>query len=306
MYSDIAESISTEAYEIETLMGQINSIPISDGWYGSASVNLSGEFTKALESLSEQLTQVHTFAGLLIKLDEYKSGKERYESLKNYYYSIPNTKENSATKSSIASEANSLSSKLSTLRKEIVSGLNSIGGVESSGGTDFNVNLNTNTNASGLDITNPTYDGRVLSPSMGRSANGPQAEETWYDLDMGYVTERMSTVYGIPIETWVDPNTGVKMCKKQGDDTAYVMVAADVHNVWGGNDRNPNATYSMGDVVLTSWGPGMIVDYCGEAVQYREQGKNNRFDIATAWGSGYYQQGQSAANAANSKDNEEE
>jgi hypothetical protein len=151
-------------------------------------------------------------------------------------------------------------------------------------------------------VTNPNYDGIVLSPSKGRSPNGPQAEETWYDLPMGYVVERMETVYGQPIETWVDRDTGLKMCRPVGEeDKAYVMVAADVHNVWGGKDLNPDATYSMGDIVLTSWGEGMVVDYCGEAVQYREQGKSNRFDIATAWWSGYYDKGMEAAEAANSQ-----
>jgi hypothetical protein len=85
-----------------------------------------------------------------------------------------------------------------------------------------------------------------------------------------------------------------------GDGTAYVMVAADAESVWGeGNDVNPNSTYHMGDIVQTSWGPGMVVDYCGLAVQKRENGQENHFDIATAWESGYYDIGQQAANKRN-------
>ena len=305
MYSEIASSICEASYDLETAITSINAIPISSGWFGSASANLSDKLTTTLEAINKQLSKVISFSQTLNKLDEYKTKKEKRVSLIETYNNIPNTKANKQRKSILASEINSLKTDIMTLRKEIVSELNSISSVD---GGNIDINLDTLTitdtatqTASGLEITNPTYDGKVLTPSKGRSANGPQAEETWYDLNMNYVTQRMATVYGIPIETWIDPNTGVKMCKRKGEDTAYVMVAADVHNVWGGNDRNPNAKYSMGDVVLTSWGPGMVVDYCGEAVSYRQQGKSNRFDIATAWGSGYYQQGQNYATDANSK-----
>ena len=305
MYSEIASSINDAADDLEASISSINSIPISSGWFGSASANLSDKLTSVLESINKQLSGVNSFSQTLVKLDTYKTKKEKRESLIETYNGISNTKANKQRRSNLASEINSLLSDIKTLRKEIISELNNISSVDAG---NINMNIDTLTitdsnaqNISGLNITNPTYDGKVLTPSKGRSANGPQAEETWYDLNMGYVTQRMDTVYGIPIETWVDPNTGVKMCKRKGDNTAYVMVAADVHNVWGGSDRNPNARYSMGDVVLTSWGPGMVVDYCGEAVSYREQGRKNRFDIATAWGSGYYQQGQSYATAANAK-----
>ncbi len=148
-----------------------------------------------------------------------------------------------------------------------------------------------------MSVTNPNYDGLALSPSKGRNDNGPQGCETWYDLDMGFVVQRMETVYGKPIETWIDPETGIKMCTPVGGDgTAYVMVAADAESVWGGGKNiNPDCTYHMGDIVQTSWGPGMVVDYCELAVNKRKAGQENHFDLATAWGSGYYDVGQEAA-----------
>ena len=55
----------------------------------------------------------------------------------------------------------------------------------------------------------------------------------------------------------------------------------------------------MGDIVQTSWGEGMVVDYCELAVNKRKAGQENHFDIATAWGSGYYAVGEEAAKKEN-------
>lgn len=52
----------------------------------------------------------------------------------------------------------------------------------------------------------------------------------------------------------------------------------------------------------------MVVDYCELAVNKRKAGEENHFDLATAWGSGYYDIGQNAADRRNknTSDSEEE
>lgn len=293
----------------------INTLGFTEIWSGAAYDVQSDSLNDAMSKLNKAIEDISTFDQALTKKEEYI---EICEQISGYHTAIaycdPETDEGEAAISYYRSQINALEIKRTSLRVEIIALLSKFEGIdielsppvifetpvlEDGEKIDMPDDL---PSYDPLAITNPSYNGVMLTPSMGRNDNGPQGCETWYDLDMSYVVERMDTVYGIPIETWVDPNTGVKMCKKVGEDTAYVMVAADAESVWGEKDYNPESTYHMGDIVLTSWGPGMVVDYCGLAVDKREQGRENHFDIATAWGTGQYiQAGQEYADAANAR-----
>lgn len=297
----------------------INKMGFDKVWNGSYYTAQRDSMNDAMEKLNQCIADINTFNQALIKLEEYIEVCERIKALYDSIsacsssHSKEQNEKGCSHCSSCANEISQKESRRAVLRAEILAILGKFAGidVEIAEPADFAPTdveepedpeiPDLLPDYDPLAVTNPDYDGLMLTPSQGRKKNGPQAEETWYDLDMGYVTERMETEYGIPIETWVDQDTGLKMCRKVGEEEAYIMVAADVHNVWSGVDRNPDATYSMGDIVLTSWGPAMVVDYCGEAVQYREQGKPNRFDIAVAWENGYYGKGQAYAEEANAQ-----
>lgn len=107
--------------------------------------------------------------------------------------------------------------------------------------------------------------------------NGEPVYETWYDYKMSNVVDAMKN-RGYDYDYSVDEETGIKMFGP------YVMVAADVKNV-----ANPDGTYNYGDIVETSVGTGMVVDYCGEAATKRENSNGIHFDIATAWHTKPYQ-----------------
>lgn len=291
----------------------INALGFTNIWSGAA-------YDTQRESLNNLMTKLNESINDINKFEQALSLKEKYivtcTQISNCYNSIASCDSKTTPGKNLInyyrSVINTLEVKRSEIRQKIISILSSIDGVNVVINPPIvfdvpqtetpSVEIETNNqNYDSLAITNPNYDGKLLTPSMGRNDNGPQGCETWYDLDMSYVVSRMDTVYGIPIETWIDPNTGVKMCKKIGENQEYVMVAADAESVWGaGNDVNPNSTYHMGDIVQTSWGPGMVVDYCGLAVQKRENNQENHFDIATAWGTQSYRQaGQTYADAAN-------
>lgn len=297
----------------------IKSLGFGTIWSGSAYESQSKSYNDVITKLDKSIEEIKTFEEASEKLVTYKQICERIQSL---YSSISecssrHTKEQEKTGCNNCSmcsyEISQKESERTIVRNQIKNLLSKIEGieVELEAPTNFNPTIietleppeipDLIPNYDPTAITNSNYDGRVLSPSQGRNDNGPQGCETWYDLDMNFVIKRMETVYGKPIETWIDPETGIKMCTPVGGDgTAYVMVAADTESVWGnGNDVNPDSTYHMGDIVQTSWGPGMVVDYCELAVNKRKAGAENHFDIATAWGSGYYDIGQAAADRKN-------
>ena len=305
---------------------KIKNIDFGTIWSGAAYEKQSESYNDVITKLDKCIEEVKTFENASEKLTSYKQICERIQSLYSTISSCSSrhTEEQNEVGCNNCSmcsyEISQKERERAILRNEIKGLLGKVVGidVELEGPTNFNPlpvekieppeTPDLLPNYDPTAITNPNYDGRVLSPRQGRNDNGPQGCETWYDLDMGYVIQRMETVYGKPIETWIDPETGIKMCTPVGGDgTAYVMVAADAESVWGnGNDVNPDSTYHMGEIVQTSWGPGMVVDYCELAVNKRKAGEENHFDLATAWGSGYYDIGQNAADKKNENNSNNE
>lgn len=158
---------------------------------------------------------------------------------------------------------------------------------------DTNKLNNDVTTLESLNVTNTGYN-----PSNGVTVEtalyarkgftyGPQAYETWYDLDMNLVVKNLTNLYGFTDVTSKIREDGVKVVSgidPNGNEFHdLVMVAADVVA-----SSNPNGTFERGEIVQTSMGTGIVVDMCGEAVNKRKNGGDVHFDIATAWWSGPY------------------
>lgn len=111
--------------------------------------------------------------------------------------------------------------------------------------------------------------------------DGRHVTETWCDLPVSQLITNMKEDHGIDMEYSIRED-GVRMYGP------YVMVAADVPYMGGGNEE---AEYRYGDIVETSLGTGMIVDFCERAVNTRKAsgGQRVHYDIYTAWHEQPYQ-----------------
>ena len=121
-----------------------------------------------------------------------------------------------------------------------------------------------------------------LTAPMGH-IDGPEAYETWYDLDMNTVVNNMEKNYGYTNVSASIRSDGVKVISGTAPDgttfSNLVMVAADVrHDI-----ANPNGTYERGQIVDTTLGKGIVVDACELAIEKRENNQGVHFDLATAW-----------------------
>ena len=133
----------------------------------------------------------------------------------------------------------------------------------------------------------PKWDSNYLTASAGSNRyyakDGRLAKETWCDLNPNNLV-RLMKKEGIDLDYWIRED-GVYM---YGD---YVMVAADIPHMDGSEQE---AEYRKGDLVETSLGTGIIVDYCGMAEKVRKgqlAGTSSAdvevwYDIYTAWHDG--------------------
>lgn len=105
--------------------------------------------------------------------------------------------------------------------------------------------------------------------------DGRTVKETWCNLEVGQLVKNMREMHGIDLEYWVRED-GVRMYGP------YVMVATDVPAMGGWNQE---AEYRYGDLVETTLGTGIVVDWCGDAVDTRRNtnGAVIRYDIYAAW-----------------------
>ena len=108
-----------------------------------------------------------------------------------------------------------------------------------------------------LDVAKTAWEGKVLNAYDGR-IDGPSGEETFYNLPMNEVVDRMHRM-GVDGEYWVRED-GVKMLGN------YVIVAANL------------TTHPRGSIVETSLGTGIVCDTGSFAKKHP-----NRLDIATNW-----------------------
>lgn len=163
-----------------------------------------------------------------------------------------------------------------------------------SDGLTTNLNMNSNTYASSYaigteNLNGDLYNGKSLTAPQGLNINGPTGSETWYDLPMSGVVNNMEKLYGYTDVEASIRDDGVKVLSGVTPDGErfenLVMVAADVKHM-----SNPDGTFDRGEIVETSLGTGIVVDYCERSVNERKADGNVHFDIATAWGTGEYKE----------------
>ena len=134
------------------------------------------------------------------------------------------------------------------------------------------------------------WDAGYLCAPLGRiyykGKDGRYTKETWCNLKTSELVANMKNQHNLDLEYWVRDD-GVCM---YGD---YVMVATDVPHMDG---TEKDAEYHYGDLVETSLGTGMVVDYC-EKAEYTRKGWTHDdvytsrkidvwYDIYTMWGDG--------------------
>lgn len=111
--------------------------------------------------------------------------------------------------------------------------------------------------------------------------DGTHYSETWCPLEVNGLVQNIRKYEGINYEQWTRED-GVQMYGP------YVMVAADVkqREEWSGGREN--AKYEYGDIVETSLGTGIVIDYCerSENTRIATNGEQTHFDIYTKWHDG--------------------
>ena len=150
-------------------------------------------------------------------------------------------------------------------------------------------NYTSNVSVGSVNMNGDIYNGEPLNAPQGLNVNGPMASETWYDLNMNGVVNNMEKLYGFSNLEASIREDGVKVLSGINAEGQYfedlVMVAADVQH-----STNSDGTFERGQVVETSLGTGIVVDYCERAVNERKATGNIHFDIATAWHTGEYKE----------------
>lgn len=117
--------------------------------------------------------------------------------------------------------------------------------------------------------------------------NGNDGYETWYPPHPGgavKILERECGFTNLKLEVCRDegPRNGVRIISgtmPNGETFEnLVVVAADIVC-----KQNPTGVFRRGDLIETSLGPGIIVDFCERAVNERKYNGRTHIDIATSW-----------------------
>lgn len=117
--------------------------------------------------------------------------------------------------------------------------------------------------------------------------NGNDGYETWYPTHPGGAVKILAKQCGFT-------NLKMEVCQEEGPRNGVriisgtmpngetfedlVVVAADIKC-----ESNPNGAFERGQLIETSLGPGIIVDYCERAVNERRYNGRTHIDIATNW-----------------------
>lgn len=117
--------------------------------------------------------------------------------------------------------------------------------------------------------------------------NGNDGWETWYPIFPGgavKILEKQCGFTNLKIDVCRDegPRKGVRILSGTMPNGVYfenlVVVAADIVCT-----QNPTGAFRRGDLIETSLGPGIIVDFCERAMNERKYNGRTHIDIATSW-----------------------
>ena len=88
-------------------------------WTGNASEAVSRSISELMQRTRNQISNINTFADALDSLQKFKDTKEKIALLKEQYYSLPNTEENSSKRIDLNSNINTLQVSNNQLRVNI-------------------------------------------------------------------------------------------------------------------------------------------------------------------------------------------
>lgn len=117
--------------------------------------------------------------------------------------------------------------------------------------------------------------------------NGNDGYETWYPTHPGGAVKILAKQCGftdLKIEVCKEegPRKGVRILSGTMPNGEHfenlVVVAADIKC-----EQNPTGIFERGQLIETSLGPGIIVDFCERAVNERMRNGRVHIDIATNW-----------------------
>lgn len=152
---------------------------------------------------------------------------------------------------------------------------------------EFDLSVINLSSLEGGKITANIWNGSRLTAGMGGNAAGPSGYETWYpDAPVGalkFLENEGFTDLDMTIR-----DDGVRILSGKTPDGEefknLVVVATDVYH----ETVNPEGTFKRGELIPTSLGMGIVVDYCQEAVNKRNRNAGVHVDIATSWHTGKY------------------
>lgn len=135
----------------------------------------------------------------------------------------------------------------------------------------------------------PTFDTPLIAPTgyiEYDRTDGKHIKETWCQLKVSTLVSNMKYYEGIDLPYWIRDD-GVRMYGP------FTIVASDVKsrvNPWTGGIAYKGGTCEYGDIVATSLGLGIIMDYGEDAVNYRVKtgGAVIRYETYTAWAEAPY------------------
>ena len=111
--------------------------------------------------------------------------------------------------------------------------------------------------------------------------------ETWYPTAPGGAVQMLEDYYGFKDLKMTVREDGVRILQGFRPNGEWfeglVIVAADVRDDNEKFQRNLDGLFNRGDIVETSLGTGIVVDYCKRAVNERKATGHIHIDIATTW-----------------------
>lgn len=117
--------------------------------------------------------------------------------------------------------------------------------------------------------------------------NGNDGYETWYPTHPGGAVKILEKQCGFT-------NLKMEVCREEGPRYGVRIISGTMPNGESFEDlvvvaadikctSNPSGAFERGQLIQTSLGPGIIVDFCERAVNERKYNGRTHIDIATDW-----------------------
>lgn len=308
-YGGISSLLINKSVLVDNVINSIKDIDFDSIWSSTASLKLLSRLDQIIEKVEQEKSNLQVFANALSKVQRIVEIDAELASLYSQLAAINSDDEECAGAIAvIQAQISRLQAEREELRKEVISMLSVFGVIDkgsSFSGNTGNVNMNTEKNNNqvatnkvninekddkkdnlmNMSQSGSDYKGEVLTARKGYIENGPSGSETFCpDQPVGAIKIMMGEDHGysdlelyyrddgVTLVRGVDPN-GEKF-----ED--LVAVAADIYDEPSGR---LDGVFKRGDIVETSLGTAMVVDYCERAENMRKADGSVHFDIFTAW-----------------------